>query len=115
MAAMLHPRRRRPVTGLSLGFALSVALGLACKDDPSCSSCDAQSEYCAVSGSDVSGESSTFECVALPDACEDAPSCECLATVDDADSNLDWSLSFCLMDGACGVEDEVLRVVCPGG
>jgi hypothetical protein len=112
---MLHPGLLRRVSRRSLGLAVSVLLGVACKDEASCAQCDAQTEYCAVFGSDVAGESSTFSCVALPSACVDDPSCACLATVDDEDANLDWSLSFCLMEGSCGVDDEVLRVACPGG
>lgn len=53
--------------------------------------------------------------MALATACKDDPSCECLATVDDDESNLEWSLNLCLMEGSCDVEDNVLRVGCPGG
>ena len=116
IAIMQLSRPLRRVASYSLGFVLSVILGIACKDEEeSCSPCDAKSEYCVVLGSDVAGESSTFSCVALPSACKDDPSCECLATVDDEDSNLDWSLDFCLMEGTCGVDGQVLRVGCPGG
>jgi len=114
MLAAMRPGPRRRVTIHSLGLALSVMLGIACKEEDPCP-CDAKSEYCAVFGSDIAGEPSTHACVALPTACKDDPSCECLATVDDDDSNLEWSLNFCLMEGSCGVEDQVLRVGCPGG
>lgn len=113
---MRPPRHLHRVTSHTLGFALSIILGIACKEEEaSCSPCDADSEYCAVFGSDVASEPSTSSCVTLPSACKDNPSCECLATVDDADSNLDASLKFCLMEGACSVDAKVLRVTCPGG
>lgn len=115
---MRLPGHRHRLTRHALGLALSIILGIACNAEGAealCSPCDAKSEYCAVFGSDVAGEPSTSSCVALPSACKDDPSCECLATVDDADSNLDASLKFCLMEGACSGEDPVLRVTCPGG
>jgi hypothetical protein len=107
------PRRLLPV--LSFGFLVAAILGVACEsqDDP-CSSCDPESEYCVRYGSDVAGESATMSCAQLPAACSESPSCDCLASVDDSESNIDVSLSFCLMEGSC-VEDDVLRIVCPGG
>lgn len=115
IAGMLLPGHLRRAPRPALGLALSVILGVACKDDAPCEPCDAKSEYCAVFGSDVAGVSSTFSCVALPSACTEDPSCECLETVDDEDSNLDVSLSFCLLEGKCSDEDPALRVDCPGG
>lgn len=104
------------VRGLLASLAIGAGVGMACsEDDPGCSECDPATQYCVEYGTDVSGESSAFSCVALPTACETDASCTCMQTVDDDESNIDSSLQFCLVDGGCRLTDGVVHVTCPGG
>jgi hypothetical protein len=100
---------------LRIGYALTVGLALGCEDPvAACGPCRSD-EYCVEFGSDIAGQRNTFECVALPQDCEDDPSCECLETVEDEDSNLESSLMYCLEQGSCGLASGVPHVLCPGG
>ncbi len=99
-----------------VGLVLWSSLGCGSGDEPSgdCEGCGAD-EYCVEYGSDVADEPSLFRCVALPTACEDEPTCTCLESVDDADSNMSVSLAFCLDLGTCQAPMGIPEVVCPGG
>lgn len=65
--------------------------------------CDPLFAYCQVSTSDVGGYPNSYGCNALPQACGDAPSCECLAEEPCADFGCEES------------PEGGLLIVCPGG
>lgn len=65
--------------------------------------CDPLSSYCQVSTSDVGGYPNSYGCAALPEACGDAPSCECLVDEPCADFGCEES------------PEGGLTIVCPGG
>lgn len=65
--------------------------------------CDPLESYCRVSTSDVGGYPNGYACNPLPQACGDAPSCECLADEPCADFGCEES------------PEGGLTIVCPGG
>lgn len=77
-----------------------------------CAKCDLDTEFCMRYGSDVASEPDTFGCEPWPDACKEAQSCECLENMHESLSSL---LQFCLAEGACMFDEEMIILTCPGG
>jgi hypothetical protein len=97
--------RFHPVLAAALGLALACADG----DEPP--DCDSDTELRITYGSDIAGVDDSTTCEALPDGCEEDPSCECLIGQQVEGIHLD----FCLEQGSCENDDGLLLVVCPGG
>lgn len=65
--------------------------------------CDPTESYCVLATSDVGGTPDSYQCTALPQACGDAPSCDCLVDEPCADFSCEPTA-----DGG-------LQIICPGG
>ncbi|MEM1030994.1 MAG: hypothetical protein AAGN82_11625 [Myxococcota bacterium] len=61
-------------------------------------------------GSDIAGEGTNEDCVALPEECLETPTCDCLGTVQ---GTIGWS--FCVEEGTCAATPDGLELTCPGG
>lgn len=92
---------------LLLPFAFGLAIACADKGPD----CDPATEMEVTFHSDIAGEGPDVFCEALPQTCDDEPTCGCLEG-QDVDA---FNLEFCLEEGGCTDDDGLLRVSCPGG